>query len=173
MPGGNRKFDVALLDLDLPDSRGLDTIKRLNAQNPGFPIVVLTAQRQESYAMQALSAGATDYLVKDEIVPNLLIRVLNFAIERNLAKSRLKESDERQRAILESVQAGILIIDPESHRIIDANPAALSMFKQKKKSNRGSNLPPIRMSCPEGKMPHYRFGTKHRAVGKRAAGAGR
>ena len=149
----NRKFDVALLDLDLPDSRGLETIQRLNARNPGFPIVVLTAQKEESYAMQALSAGATDYLVKDEIVPKLLIRVLNFAMERNQAKSRLKESDDRQRAILESVQAGIFIIDPESHVIIDANPAALNMLKQSADQVVGKICHQFVCPAEEGKCP--------------------
>jgi DNA-binding response OmpR family regulator len=66
--------ELILLDLNLPDSNGLDTLRRVHAKVPGIPIIVLTAHSGESMITEAIREGAQDYLVKTEIVPNLLDR---------------------------------------------------------------------------------------------------
>ena len=120
-------FDVVLLDLHLPDSFGLETVSRMYSRQPQIPIVVLTGQKDEEYARQALEAGAQEFLLKEEVMPGLLGRAIRYAVERKQAQDRLRESEQRQKAILDSVQVGILVIDPEEHIIVDANPAALTM----------------------------------------------
>ena len=54
------KFDMILLDLSLPDSRGLETIDKVRTHDPDIPIVVLTGLDDEETAMQAVQAGAQD-----------------------------------------------------------------------------------------------------------------
>jgi signal transduction histidine kinase len=76
------QFDAALLDLGLPDSEGVDSVKRLHASHPMLPIVVLTGMDDEAMALDALHSGADDYLVKGEADPKVLTRVLRYAIER-------------------------------------------------------------------------------------------
>ena len=122
------RFDVGLIDLHLPDSAGMETLIRLRAQAPYLPLVVLTGQKEEEYAKRALDAGAQDFLLKEEVLPKLLARVISYAIERKQAETALKESEHRQKVILESAQVGILLIDPKSHTIVEANPAALRMI---------------------------------------------
>src|SRR5690348_2432764 len=56
--------DVLLLDLGLPDSQGLATFTAVHARQPGLPVVVLSGAADEQLAMQAVQAGAQDYLVK-------------------------------------------------------------------------------------------------------------
>ena len=95
-------FDVALLDLHLPDSMGLETLRRVREKAPSLPIVVLTAQQENDYEEKALKAGAQEYLLKEEVLPRLLIRVMRYAMERKRAEIELQESRERQKVILES-----------------------------------------------------------------------
>jgi two-component system, cell cycle response regulator len=75
--------DVILSDLGLPDSQGLETIRRIHKAAPGVPIVVLTALNDESFGGQVLQEGAQDYLVKGQIDGRLLWRALRYAMERH------------------------------------------------------------------------------------------
>ena len=75
-------FDVLLLDLELPDSQGLQTLVRVHAQEPGVPIIVLTILDDEILGVRAVQAGAQDYLVKGNLADNILVRTLRYAIER-------------------------------------------------------------------------------------------
>ena len=86
-------IDVVLLDLGLPDSRELDTLRRVNAQAPGMPIVVLTGLEDETIGTTAVQEGAQDYLPKTGLEVNLLVRALRYAIERKLAEEALRESE--------------------------------------------------------------------------------
>ncbi len=75
-------WDVALLDLCLPDSDGLETVAGFRAAAPDIPLVVLTGFDDEELALQAVAAGAQDYLVKDQITIQVLVRTIRYAIER-------------------------------------------------------------------------------------------
>ena len=88
-------IDVALLDLGLPDSEGLDTFVRVYAQVPQIPIVVLTGIADEVVGVEAVKGGAQDYLVKGQVGGNLLVRAMRHAIERKRAQEALKEYSER------------------------------------------------------------------------------
>jgi signal transduction histidine kinase len=76
-------IDVILLDLHLPDSRGIDTVRRVLDFAPEVPIVVFTASGDEDTALRAVQVGAQDYLFKDEVSGPLLRRVIRHAIERH------------------------------------------------------------------------------------------
>ncbi|WIV66523.1 bacterio-opsin activator domain-containing protein [Natrialbaceae archaeon AArc-T1-2] len=91
--------DVILLDLNLPDSKGLETLRETLATVEWTPIVVLTGVRDQEIGLQAIEQGAQDYLVKDEVTDELLIRSIQHAIERN----RQKRDRERRRQQLASL----------------------------------------------------------------------
>lgn len=74
--------DVVLLDLNLTDSWGLDTLRAVVKHSPDVPVVVLTGLADEQFAIKSLKKGAQDYLVKGEWTDNLLIRTLRHARER-------------------------------------------------------------------------------------------
>ncbi|MFI5395811.1 MAG: ATP-binding protein [Candidatus Binatia bacterium] len=74
--------DVVLLDLSLPDSQGLETLIGVRTAAPHVPFVVLTGLDDEATAMQAVQAGAQDYLIKGETDRQLLVRSLRYAMER-------------------------------------------------------------------------------------------
>ena len=100
-------FDVVLLDLALPDSRGLETFFAMHAGAGEVPIVVLTGYNDETTAVKAVQAGAQDYLVKGQVDDNLLVRSIRYAIERNRrhqAEEALRDSTEEFRAAQEIQQ---------------------------------------------------------------------
>lgn len=80
---GQSSFDVGLLDLGLPDARGLDVVRRIHTAAPDIPLLVLTALKDDALAIQSLHEGAQDYLVKAEVDSHSLGRALRYAIERH------------------------------------------------------------------------------------------
>ena len=86
-------IDVILLDLGLSDSQGLDSVRRMQAQAPRVPVVVLTGSyEQELLAVEALQEGAQDYLMKDGLDGKLLSRSIRYAIERKRSEDKLEEA---------------------------------------------------------------------------------
>lgn len=84
------KFDIVLLDLFLPDSVGLETFFKVSSFKSDIPIVVITALNDKSVAVRAVREGAQDYLIKDELNVNLLVRILQYAVERHRTLKTLK-----------------------------------------------------------------------------------
>ena len=89
------RIDVALLDLTLPDARGLEAVTTVRNRFPSVPVVVLTGTDDERLAMSALREGADDYLVKDGVTSQVLKRVLMHAMERHRVAEALASSRER------------------------------------------------------------------------------
>jgi MinD-like ATPase involved in chromosome partitioning or flagellar assembly/FixJ family two-component response regulator len=78
-------IDIILLDLNLPDSRGLETFITLHDRAPHIPIVVLTGEDDESIGASAVAKGAQDYLIKHQVDGTRLARVLRYAHVRQQA----------------------------------------------------------------------------------------
>src|SRR5580698_4720770 len=75
--------DVVLLDLGLPDTHGLETVRQAHAVAPSVPLIVLTGLDDEALAGEAMKEGAQDYLIKGQIENRALPRALRYAIERH------------------------------------------------------------------------------------------
>ncbi len=88
-------FGIILLDLSLPDGKGLDTVVRTHAAVPNVPIVVMSGLGDEELAVRALHEGAQDYLVKGQVDSNLLIRAMRYAIERKQAEDALRKAHDK------------------------------------------------------------------------------
>ncbi len=77
------EFDVILSDLSLPDSQGIETFENLHTRIPNIPIIVLTGLDDKGIALSAVSKGAQDYIVKEQMnCDRLLSRAILYAIER-------------------------------------------------------------------------------------------
>ena len=100
--------DVALLDLSLPDSQGLETFAQAQRQAPQLPIAVLTGLDDQEMAIQAVQAGAQDYLVKGQVDGNLLVRSIRYAITRKRTeqeREHLLAAERAQRELVETLRA--------------------------------------------------------------------
>jgi phosphoserine phosphatase RsbU/P len=79
---GRKRPSVVLLDLNLPDSQGADTFRKVVEAAPGIPVVILSGQNDEALAIHALNYGVQDYIVKKDITGPNLSRAMRFAIQR-------------------------------------------------------------------------------------------
>jgi diguanylate cyclase (GGDEF)-like protein len=85
----NERFDVVLLDLHLPDATGSECVEKVQQADPQVPIVVLSGQGDEDYAVEILNGGVQDYLVKWEGDGRIILRAIRYAIERKRSESKL------------------------------------------------------------------------------------
>jgi signal transduction histidine kinase len=132
--------DCALVDLSLPDSQGLETVRKLLTSVPGLPVVVVSGNSDQVLALAAVHEGAQDYLVKGRIEPDLLARTIRYAIERKMIERELQRS--RQMARLGQLAGGMAHQFNNLHAVIvnyadfmaealsDAAPAGLADLTQ-------------------------------------------
>jgi len=139
-------IDVVLLDLGLPDSQGLRTLSKVNAQAPEVPAVVMTGLADETLAVEAVRVGAQDYLTKGQVDGNLLARSLRHAIERHRMQAELEQraqelqaSETRLRTIIEKAADSIIIVDGNG-MVRFVNPAAESLFGRQAEEFLGESL---------------------------------
>jgi phosphoserine phosphatase RsbU/P len=102
----SQQVDCVLLDLNLPDSSGMDTLMRVRAEKPDLPIVVLTGLDDPPAAERAVEMGAQDYLVKDVLPSPQVARALRYAMARVAASLEnrtllLRLAEERKRLHME------------------------------------------------------------------------
>ncbi len=99
-------IQVILLDLGLPDSDGLETFIRVSEQAKSIPIVVLSGTQDVAVAIETVQLGAQDYLVKGHVEDHLLIRSLQYAIERKRIQLQLNRAyDEMEVRVAERTTA--------------------------------------------------------------------
>ncbi len=129
-------FDVILIDLSLPDSKGIDTFISVQKAAGNTPIVIITGIDDEDTALKMVQQGAQDYLIKAEVNAAMLARSLRYAIERKRLwleleeKSRaLQASEASRRLMIDQNVDGVLIIDQKG-TIQFANPAAENIFSR-------------------------------------------
>ena len=110
-------IEVVLLDLTLPDGKGLDAFDKVMAAAPDALILVLSAATDEKLMRAALKRGAHDYFAKGHIDAHWLPRALNYILERKVSTAALRDSDERFRAMSDAAPLGIFVSDPQGNCI--------------------------------------------------------
>src|ERR1700686_3591408 len=120
---GRHDVDIIVLDLGLPDTQGVQAIRRAHAAAPHIPLVVLTGLDDESLAAQALQEGAQDYLLKGQIEPRGLLRALRYAIEGKKMEEALFAEKERSQVTLNWIGDAVVCTDI-SGNITFLNPVA-------------------------------------------------
>lgn len=115
--------DAVLLDLNLADSRGTRTVQALHTAHPDLPIVVLTGSRTSlPDALDALAAGADDFLSKADLDPDTLLRSVRYAVERRRSERRAEAQRQRLELLAERLSDGVFEFRP-GRGITYANPA--------------------------------------------------
>lgn len=125
--------DLILLDLGLPDSKGLETLRTI-LSHTDLPVIVLSGTEDEGLVNQALKEGAQDYIMKRQLHTAVLNYVLRYAVERHQLTNMLTERLHAQRVseinlrnIIHSTLEGIVIIDHDGF-IRYINPAGIEIF---------------------------------------------
>ncbi|WP_193309622.1 hybrid sensor histidine kinase/response regulator [Halorubrum halophilum] len=92
-------YDAVLLDLNLPDSRGLATVERVLDAAPSAAVVVLTGAGDEEMGKRAVASGAQDFLIKDHVTPRVLVKTISYAVERKRQAATLERQRRRLAAL--------------------------------------------------------------------------
>ncbi len=159
--------DVVILDLSLPDSKGVETFSQVHNQVPTMPIIVLTGYDDDSLGLEAVGKGAQDYLVKGQVDTKMLSRVMRYAIERKRAQEALAEQairdaltnlynrryltrrmeEELRRAEREHSNRAILLCDLDNFKVINdtqghqaGDEVLKAVAKSIQESTRGTDL---------------------------------
>jgi diguanylate cyclase (GGDEF)-like protein/PAS domain S-box-containing protein len=104
-------IDAVLVDLFLPDSQGIETFERLYKELPDTPILVLCGPEEEHIAKLAVQLGAQDYLLKNRLDSDVLLKALRTMIERAANAEALFEEKERAQVTLDSIGDAVISID--------------------------------------------------------------
>jgi phosphoserine phosphatase RsbU/P len=120
-------FDVVLMDMSLPDGAGLANVSLLRAGAPQVPIIVAGDSDDEAVALEAVHAGAHDYLVKGQLTPSWLERSLRYAIERHRMDRALLEAEEKYHSVFDHLMEGIFQTTPDG-RYLMANAALARIY---------------------------------------------
>ena len=129
-----RKFDVVLVDLGLPDSQGLETALTVRRQSKRTPVVALTVLDYEETALKSLQMDIQDYLIKGEINGRLLSRAIRYAIQRKRDSESLREIEDRftsfmlhmpAAAWMKDLQGRYVYANAETERVFSTNVSQL------------------------------------------------
>jgi len=126
-------FDAVLLDLSLPDSQGVETLHRVVAQAPDMAVVVLTGFGDQRLGVQAVQAGAQDYLVKGDTDAKLITRAVRYAIERQRVQTAMHKQSLELAAIEERQRLARELHDSVSQTLFtcrNMSEAAILQFEQ-------------------------------------------
>jgi len=124
---GTETYDAILLELFLPDGAGLANLPMLKARAPRVPVVVVGTVDDDALAMQAVHAGAQDYLAKNQLSPRWLLRAIRYAIERHRADMALLDAEAQYRNLFDHLTEGIFRTTREGRYLL-ANAALARMY---------------------------------------------
>lgn len=111
-------FDAILLDLSLPDSDGLDTLRSIRSKAKSAPVIVLTSTDDATQVAEALKEGAQDYLIKGRIDGDLLKRSIRYGIDHARTQEQARQSEEKFRLLVESAKDyAIFMLDTDGNII--------------------------------------------------------
>lgn len=129
--------DLIIADFKLPDGKGTDLIKIPEDPVQNSPLVILTSQGDETVAVEALKAGAMDYIVKSDTtftdMPHIAERALRewqYRLDKIEADLALRESEEKYRHLIESLNEGIWVVDENANTtFVNAHMAEMLGFE--------------------------------------------
>jgi PAS domain S-box-containing protein len=117
------RHDVYLLDYRLGQRTGLELLRETAATGCRSPVIFLTGLEDYQVDLEAMKAGAADYLIKGQITFPLLERSIRYAVERARSEGALRQSEEKYRTLFETMMQGVVYQDAEG-KVIAANPVA-------------------------------------------------
>ncbi|KKK59746.1 hypothetical protein LCGC14_3031310, partial [marine sediment metagenome] len=129
----NKSYNVALLDINLPDVKGTELITSIKEIHPNMDIIMITANTSSKFVIDALNNGASGYILKPFDNDNLLLKVKNKLEKQHLitekwqAEQRLHDERDNLINILNSMQDGVYIVN-QRHEIEFCNPVLMKEF---------------------------------------------
>lgn len=128
-----RRHDVCLLDYHMGQETGVAVLRKARAQAVRIPAILLTGKGSRSVDLEAMRAGAVDYLQKGSLDPEVLERSLRYAVERHRAQEDLRRSEERNRGMFDHLPLGLFRVTMEGE-YLEVNPALIRILEHPDRS---------------------------------------
>ena len=158
---GTEDIDLILLDLNLPDSNGIETFEAVSNLFYDVPIIVLSGLRESEVANEALKHGAQDFLIKGEFDELLLERAIRYSIERADNLRKLRVSEERYRELFNLNPQPMYAFDEETLEFFLVNKATIDHYGYSQEEFMNMKLTDIRPASELSQM--YRQLEKQRS----------
>jgi PAS domain S-box-containing protein len=142
------RYDLLLLDYFFPETNGLDILKEIVEKGKDLPIIIITGHGTEKVAVEAMKAGAIDYIVKSEDGFQSLPFAAKRAIEKDQLRKKLRQSEEKFKNLFEGASDAIIYLD-RAGRILEANKQAAEVFGVSKPEVLGKQLIRLDIFPPE------------------------
>jgi PAS domain S-box-containing protein len=123
-----KRFDVVLLDLTLPDNRGETLITDIVSQCPDIPVIVITGYGDVEFGVKSLTLKVSDYLIKDDINASSLYKSIKYNIERKRTNILLEESEKKYMNLFELSPQSMWIYNITSLYFLQVNKAATALY---------------------------------------------
>ncbi len=121
-------IDLALVDLSLPDSLGIESFLKIKQLTKNIPVIILTGLSDSDIAIQTLKEGAQDYLIKGEFKSDILIKSIQYSIERKSVEKRIIASEEKYRQMFYKNPFPAWIYDCNTLEFLEVNDAAIDTY---------------------------------------------
>ena len=122
------QVSVILLDLHLPDRKGMDLINSLLQHNFRIPIIILTGYADLELSKKSLQIGVYDYLIKDELNPAILYKTIVFSVNRSSFINQIEDEKQNYENLFHFNPQPTWLLESKSLKIINANLAAQKKY---------------------------------------------
>ncbi len=122
------EISIVLLDLSLPDSFGFESFLKIKNKSKKTPVIILTGLSDTEMALEAIKQGAQDYLVKGEFETDILVKSIQYSIERKSAEEKVLVSEEKYRQMFYKNPFPAWIYDINSYQVVEVNDAAIKKY---------------------------------------------
>lgn len=122
------EFDILLLDLQLPDLSGEPLVEKIQEHSGDTPIIILTGYTDIALARKILSKGVSDFLIKDEINPEIMYKAIVYALERKNYITELNKNKKVYQDLFDFSPQPMWIFDPSTLYFLNVNKAAIEKY---------------------------------------------
>ncbi len=143
-------YDLLFCDYRLGEQTGLELLHQLRSRDINAPVIFLTGQGDEEVAVQAMRGGAIDYLVKSKLTEQALGQAVSYAIALRKKEEALRKSEQEYRNLFQNANDAILIFEPETEIILEANPKACAIYGFTRDELIGMSLKRLTEDVPRG-----------------------
>ncbi|MDM8522565.1 response regulator [Desulfococcaceae bacterium HSG8] len=162
----NEEFDILITDIRMPGMNGIELMRKANEIQEDIYTIVTTGHEDINTAIEAMRLGASNYLKKPVHAEQLHFAVIN-AWEKKELNRKLRESEAQFRSMFEHNSAPMLLIDPETASVINANMAASEFYGYSLQELTAMKIKDVNMLLDEKihkTIQHVRSGEKKRFI---------